>query len=120
MIAPSLTLVRSKVASTRETGVSRVSRWHSSDAALPTVVAQGGAEALLAALPSAQPETRVTILELLLRMVPLADAQARLISNDAATVAAQSCTSDMPPADGAVATQRCRTLADELARSLSR
>ena len=88
-----------------------MSRWHSSDAALPAVVAQGGAEALLAALPNAQPETRVTILELLLRMVPVADGQARLVAHEAATVAAQSCTSEGSASMDAPATQRCRMLA---------
>ena len=97
-----------------------MSRWHSSDAALPAVVAQGGAEALLAALPNAQPETRVTILELLLRMVPVADGQARLVAHEAATVAAQSCTSEGSASMDPPATQRCRMLADELARSLGR
>ena len=68
LIAPSLTLVRSKNPDNREVGVGRVSRWHSSGNALAEVVAQGGAEALLAALPTAVPASRVLILELLVKM----------------------------------------------------
>ena len=44
---------------------------HVAAAALEVVLEQGGAEALLSALPSAQPATRSTIIELLIRMAPL-------------------------------------------------
>ena len=109
-------LVRSKHAETRETGVGRVNRWHSGDAALPTVVAQGGGEALLATLPTAQPETRVTVLELLVRMAPVADARGRLVANDAAARAAASCAT-LGGADPAVV-GRCEAQAAALAEAL--
>ena len=103
LIAPSLTLVRSRHADNRESGIWRVNNWHSSGAhracnplpscsplallasntvstpvhvaapALEVVLEQGGAEALLSALPSAQPATRSTIIELLTRMAPLGE-----------------------------------------------
>ena len=100
-------LVRSKKAANRETGIWRVHHWHSGAAALPEVVAQGGAEALLAALPSAQPETRLTVLELLIRMVPVGNARTRLIANDAVS-----------HAGAAAAAMRCDTLVAKLAAAL--
>lgn len=118
LVAPSLTLVRSRDASNREVGIGRVSSWHSSDAVLPEVVAQGGAEALLAALPSAQPTTRVTILELLLRMAPLGDARARLAANDAAVRATEACTAVRGAGGEAQIVARCHALAADLRQSL--
>ena len=118
MISPSLVLVRSKHAETREVGVGRVHRWHSGEAALPEVVAQGGAEALLATLPSAQPETRLTVLDLLVRMAPVGDARARLIANDAATRASASCAALEVRGDASMV-GRCETLAAALAAALT-
>ena len=117
LVAPSLTLVRSRDPGNRETGIGRVSSWHSSDAVLPTLVAQGGSEALLSALPEAQPATRLTILELLVRMAPIGDAQARLASRDAASHAAASCTEAAFGTDTA-AMERCQILAAALGQVL--
>lgn len=120
LIAPSLQLVRSQSPANREVGVGRVDRWHSSDSVLPEVVAQGGAESLLAALPAAQPATRNTILELLVRMAPVGDARTRLLANDAAVRATSSCSA----ADGraspeaAAAVERCHVLAAALGKAL--
>ena len=114
LIAPSLTLVRSKNADNRESGIWRVKHWHSSDAALAVVVDQGGIEALLAALPSAQPASRVTILELLGRMAPNADARTRMLANDAASRATAGCGG---LADAAAA-ERCLSLASSLRQAL--
>jgi hypothetical protein len=111
-------LVRSKKAANRETGIWRVHHWHSGAAALPEVVAQGGAEALLATLPSAQPETRLTVLELLIRMVPLGNARARLIANEAVSHATASCTSLRSGAGAAAIATRCDTLVADLAAAL--
>ena len=66
------------------------------------------------ALPLVQPTTRVTILELLVRMLPIGDAAARAAANDASARAAASCTLH----DGEQTAARCRELADALARSL--
>jgi hypothetical protein len=119
LISPSLVLVRSKKAANRETGIWRVHHWHSGAAALPEVVAQGGAEALLATLPSAQPETRLTVLELLIRMVPLGNARASLIANEAVSHATASCTSLRSGGGAAAAAAtRCDTLVADLAAAL--
>lgn len=85
---------------------------------MPEVVAQGGAEALLATLPSAQPETRLTVLELLIRMVPLGNARARLIANEAVSHATASCTSLRSGAGAAAVATRCDTLVADLAAAL--
>ena len=85
---------------------------------MPEVVAQGGAEALLAALPSAQPETRLTVLELLIRMVPVGNARTRLIANDAVSHATASCTSLRSDTGAAAAAMRCDTLVAKLAAAL--
>ena len=118
LVGPSLTLVRSKNRENREVGIDRVNRWHSSDYALPEVVAQGGAEALLSALPAAQPASRLTILELLVRMAPMGDAKARLARTNAASHATASCTAEAFGADRH-SFDRCHTLANELGRALS-
>ena len=51
----------------------RLAPVHVAAPALEVVLEQGGAEALLSALPSAQPATRSTIIELLTRMAPLGE-----------------------------------------------
>lgn len=70
LVAPSLTLVRSRSIENRESGVWRVATWHCNGTALEAVVDQGGIEALLTALPSAKPATRGTIVELLMNSIP--------------------------------------------------
>ena len=116
-MAGSLTLVRSRNPGTRETGIDRINRWHSSASVLPEVVEQGGAEALLSALPSAQPATRLTILELLVRMAPVGNAKVRLTSMQAASHAAASCTSTAFGHD-ANGIERCESLAAALGQAL--
>ena len=116
MIAPSLALVQSRHVSTREVGIGRMYRWHSGPAALPEVVAQGGTEALLRALPSAGPEARLRILELLLNLVPVADARARLIAHDAASISNTSCM--MLKEEDAPMHERCEALASALVEAL--
>jgi len=68
LVAPSLTLVRSKQPENRESGIWRLANWHSN--VLEAVVDQGGIEALIEALPTAKAETRSTIIELLTNSVP--------------------------------------------------
>ena len=116
LIAPSLTLVRSRQQENRESGVWRVNAWHSSETALEVVVSQGGAELLLAALPTAQPKTRGTILELLTKAVPIGDARTRLIASNAAERAAAGCAA-LSAIDAAEA-DRCQSLAAGLKRAL--
>lgn len=116
LIAPTLNLVRSRHPSTREDGIGRLVSWHGGDSVLPVVIEQGGAEAVLAALPTATAASRITILELLLRMVPLADARQRMLSNNAAVRAKAACASLGP--DDAAAAERCSGLADALEKAL--
>lgn len=116
-ISPSLVLVRSKAASNREIGIGRIVRWHSSEAVLPEVVAQGGVEALLNTLPTAQPDTRATVLDLLLLMAPIADARDRLVANDAVSRASASCAA-IDDLQSALAKQRCEANTTALAVAL--
>ena len=81
-------------------------------------MSQGGAEALLDALPTAQPTTCGTILELLTRMAPLGDARARLVSSGAADRADASCAALR--GSHAAEAQRCQALAASLRQALER
>ena len=116
-ISPNLVLVRSKDAGNREVGISRVSRWHTSDGALAEVIRQGGAEALLRALPGAQPESRVAVLEVLTKAASLSEGRACLIANKAAARASAGCASIGEGAPADVST-RCQELAGTLAEAL--
>jgi hypothetical protein len=117
-VGPSLTLLRSKAQSNREVGVDRINRWHSSDALLPELVAQGAAESLLVAMPTAQPSTRITILELLIRMAPVGNARERLVANDAATRSLGGCSDMAALGSDAATVERCHTLATALGAAL--
>jgi hypothetical protein len=67
----------------------------------------------------AQPETRITVLELLIRMVPLGNARASLIANEAVSHATASCTSLRSGGGAAAAAAtRCDTLVADLAAAL--
>lgn len=115
-IGPNLVLLRSREPQTRETGISRISSWHTSDGPLTELIAQGGAESLVAALPAAQPETRSTVLELLVRIAPLSDGRARLVACDAERRAAEAC--DAIRSSDSAAAERCGTLARSLGEAL--
>lgn len=118
LVAPSVQLVRSKKYDYRETGISRISSWHSSETALPAVVASGGVEALLDALPSAAPQTRGTVVDLLVRMAAVEGGRDRLLAANAATRAAAACEAlaggGAPPETAA----RCHSLTAALAEAL--
>ena len=81
---------------------------------MDAVIEQGAIEALLAALPTAQPATRGTILEMLLRMAPRDDARSRLLGSDAPARAAAGCATLRAGAEA----ERCQTLASELRQAL--
>ena len=130
LIAPTLKLVNSRQPSTREDGLYRLINWHGSDATLPAIVERDGVEALLNALPHVKAASRVIILEMLQRMVPLEDARARMLSQNAAERAATACAAlershaggsgllvGGPSPDPAAA-KRCDELAAALAQAL--
>ena len=116
LIAPSLNLLRSRKAANRESGIWRLNNWHYHESVLPEVVAQGGVEALLDALPGAVPETRITILELLVRLAPVGDARDRLLAKDAASRVRRDCS---VPSGAAVIDGQCGVLAERLAQALA-
>lgn len=130
LIAPSLKLLNSKQPSTREDGLYRIINWHGSDATLPAIVERDGVEALLNALPHVKAASRVAIIEMLQRMVPLGDAKARMLSQNAAERAATACAAlDRTHTGGAsllvggpspdpAAAERCDKLAAALAQAL--
>ena len=76
---------------------------------------QGGVEALLEALPTAQPATRSTIIELLRLAVPAGDARARLVDQDAVGQAAAACARLGDAAEA----ERCRGRATSLREALA-
>lgn len=115
-IAPNLVLLRSQDEGNRAAGISRILRWHSREHALREVVAQGGAESLLAALPvTREAASRLEALELLVLMAPLDDGGRRLRKAGAAEVAAASCAG---LGEGGDAAARCAELAGSLAAAL--
>ena len=113
-IAPSLTLLRSRNPESREVGVGRLNRWHYNESVQPEIVAQGGVEALLAALTGANPETRLTILEVLLRLAPASNARERLLANDGERRVRAAC-SGLASSD----LERCTALAGHLCEVLN-
>ena len=126
LIAPSLKLVNSRHTSTREDGLWRIFNWHGGDSTLPAIIEKDGIEALLSALPHVKDASRVAILEMLLRMVPLDDGKARMLKHDAAGRAAAACAKlERNPSlvggsnsSDPAAAERCSTLATALAQAL--
>jgi hypothetical protein len=110
--------VRSRDPANREVGIGRVHQWHSSETVLPEVVRQGGTEALLAAIPAARPETRLTILDLLVRMAPIGDARERMIAHDASARVAAGCSVPSMESDAGMI-NRCHALAASLQEALN-
>ena len=122
LIAPSLQLVRAKHKDNRESGIWRVYNWHSHEKVLPVVVDQGGAEMLLTALPTATTTSKLQVLELLNKMVPINNGKSRLLRKNAAEKAAASCAiiEGSREADAAASAERCRELCASLGEALLR
>ncbi len=114
LVAPNLTLLRSHNAGNRESGIWRISNWHRSEGAMREVVAQDGVEALLAALPTAEPASRVAVVELLVRAAAVDDGRERLLRGGAEHAVVASCA--QMPAGGQAA--RCAELAQALSATL--
>lgn len=115
MIAPSLTLLRSKRADNRESGIYRLCHWHTHESVLPEIVQQGGAEALVAALPGAAPKTRLTILDFLIRLAPVSDTRQRLSQYNCAELAREACSVSITGSDA----EQCHALAERLSHALA-
>lgn len=145
IVAPTITLIRSRNPDNRESGIWRLLNWHKTgvhacaghtrprhrnfacaltrdgcvracvaDGALAVAVEQGGVEAVVEALPTALPASRVAIVELLVRIAGLGQGRPRLVATNAADHAASACATI---ADAAEA-QRCQTAVVSLQEAL--
>ena len=113
MIAPSLTLLRSK-ADNRKRHLPLMPLAHARSV-LPEIVQQGGAEALVAALPGAAPKTRLTILDFLIRLAPVSDTRQRLSQYNCAELAREACSVSITGSDA----EQCHALAERLSHALA-
>ena len=88
---PNLRLLDSRHREHVATGIGRIHRWHTSDAAMEHLVSRDGVEKVVKALGVVEDDARLQAIELLARLAPYADAKQRLRRADALARANESC-----------------------------
>jgi len=88
---PNLRLLDSRHREHVATGIGRIHRWHTSDAAMEHLVSRDGVEKVVKALGVVEDDARLQAIELLARLAPYADAKQRLRRADALARADESC-----------------------------
>jgi len=116
LVDSSLVLARSQSPGAQASGVHRIDKWHTSDAAMHTVIQKGGVDVMLSLLDARDATTRLTALDVLLRWSTIDSAREQLVAGNAAARVQASCE---PLGDG-LASKRCISLAKKLGATLQK